>query len=136
MPGNASIPPLPLGKTVVEVLSDFLKYLNDCAKQYIQQVHPGIGTTIWNGPEIHYILSHPNGWEGTQKALMKQAAEKAELIRPNGRNQLTFITEGEASLNRSIGRGLMSESIQVGPPYGVEFVNTQILTSSRLFLER
>lgn len=126
IPGNAGIPPLPLGKTVVGVLSDFLEYLNDCARHYIQQVHPGVGTSIWSGTEIHYILPHPNGWEGSQKALMKQAAEKAGLITPNGRNQLTFIAEGEACLHRAIsGKGFMSKSIRVGPPYRVGFRDSQ-----------
>lgn len=104
---------LPLGKTVVEVLSDFLKYLNDCAKQYIQAQHPGIGYNLWNGPEIHYVLSHPNGWEGPQQALMRQAAEKAGLIPSGGRNKLTFITEGGASLNRCIEKGSVNDSIRV-----------------------
>lgn len=112
--GDVRIPDLPLGKTVVEVVADFLTYLNDCAKQYIQQVHPGIGVDLWSGREIHYILSHPNGWEGPQQALMKQAAEKAGLLKAGGRNQLTFITEGEASLNRCIEKGLMSDAIRRG----------------------
>jgi hypothetical protein len=107
------IKPLPLGKTVVEVLSDFLKYLDTCAKQYIKEVHPGIGSDVWDGREIHYILSHPNGWEGPQRTLMKQAAEKAGLISSSGRNQLSFITEGEASLNRCIEKGLMTGSVRV-----------------------
>ncbi|XP_006460481.1 hypothetical protein AGABI2DRAFT_192178 [Agaricus bisporus var. bisporus H97] len=106
--------PLPLGKTVVEVLSDFLKYLKTCAEQYIQEVHPGIGSDVWDGREIHYILSHPNGWEGPQRALMRQAAEKAGLVSSTGRNQLTFITEGEASLNRCIEKGLMTGSVRTG----------------------
>jgi hypothetical protein len=87
--------------------------LSDCAKQYIQETHPGIGTSIWEGKEIHYVLSHPNGWEGPQQALMRQAAEMAGLITKSGRNKVTFITEGEASLNRCIDKGLMSESIRV-----------------------
>ncbi|XP_006460476.1 hypothetical protein AGABI2DRAFT_192172 [Agaricus bisporus var. bisporus H97] len=110
------VKPLPFKKTVVEVLSDFLKYLNDCAKQYIQERHPGIGSSILEDAEIHYILPHPNGWEGQQQALMRQAAEKAGLISrcSHGRNKLTFITEGEASLNRCIEKGLMTEDIQEG----------------------
>ncbi|XP_006460477.1 hypothetical protein AGABI2DRAFT_142700 [Agaricus bisporus var. bisporus H97] len=89
---------LPLGKTVVEVLSDFLKYLKTCAEQYIQEVHPGIGSDVWDGREIHYILSHPNGWGGTQHTLMREAAQNAGLVWPRSRNQLSFITEGEARL--------------------------------------
>jgi hypothetical protein len=110
--GSAQISDLPLNKTVVYVLADWLKYLNDCARQYIQETDPVVGPDIWNGPEIHYILSHPNGWEGPQQALMKQAAEKAGLITSDGKNKVTFITEGEASLNRCIDKGLMTESIR------------------------
>ncbi|KXN92821.1 hypothetical protein AN958_06035 [Leucoagaricus sp. SymC.cos] len=43
--------------------------------------------------------------------MMKRAAEKAGLIKTGGRNKLSFITEGEASLNRCIDQGLMVESI-------------------------
>ena len=111
--GPAKIPDLPPNKTVLDVLSDYFEYLNDCAKQWIRETHPGIGTSIWEGPEIHYILSHPNGWEGPQQAVMKKAAERAGLITSGGRNKITFITEGEASLNHCIEKGLMNESIQV-----------------------
>jgi hypothetical protein len=44
---------------------------------------------------------------------MKQAAEKAGLVSSTGRNHLSFITEGEASLNRCIEKGLMAGSVQV-----------------------
>ncbi|KAF7783241.1 hypothetical protein Agabi119p4_2617 [Agaricus bisporus var. burnettii] len=91
---------IPLGKTVVEVLSDFLKYLKTCAEQHIQDFHPGIGSSLWDGRKIHYILSHPNGWGGPQRTLMRKAAQNAGLIRPRSRNQLSFITEGEARLYR------------------------------------
>ncbi|KAJ3569485.1 hypothetical protein NP233_g5017 [Leucocoprinus birnbaumii] len=111
--GSLTLPPLPLQKTVVEVLSDFLCYLNECAKQYIQEHHPGIGNDVWaKGSEIHYILPHPNGWEGPQRSLMKQAAENACLITGGGPNQLSFVTEGEASLNRCVEKGLINDSIR------------------------
>ncbi|KAF5355161.1 hypothetical protein D9756_005596 [Leucocoprinus leucothites] len=111
---SISLPPLPLQKTVVEVLSDFLRYLNECAKQYIQENHPGVGSDLWTGSEIHYILPHPNGWEGPQRSLMRQAAEMACLVPSGGRNQLSFVSEGEASLNRCIEKGLLNDSIRGG----------------------
>jgi hypothetical protein len=111
--GPAQIPDLPPSKTAVDVLADYLKYLNKCAKEFIEENHPFIGIDLWKEKEIHYLLSHPNGWEGHQQALMKQAAEKAGLITVGGRNKVTFLTEGEASLNRCIEKGLMNESIRV-----------------------
>lgn len=128
--GPAKIPNLPPNKTALDVLSDYLKYLNDCAKQWIKETHPGIGTSIWEGPEIHYILSHPNGWEGPQQAVMKQAANKAGLVTPEGRNKITFITEGEASLNHCIEKGLMNESIQVSRQFDLLELYQLILYNS------
>lgn len=45
---------------------------------------------------------------------MRQAAEKAGLISPGGMNEVTFISEGEASLNMCIEHDLLSDSIRVG----------------------
>ena len=59
------IPPLPLNKTVVEVLADFLVYLLECTSSYIQETHAN-GVDLWASvkDQIHIVLSHPNGWEG------------------------------------------------------------------------
>ena len=58
------IPPLPLNKTVMEVLGDFLKYLFECTSIYIQDTHAN-GLDLWASVEkdIDYVLSHPNGWD-------------------------------------------------------------------------
>lgn len=126
IPNNITLPQLPPFKSILDILSDFLKYLNDCAKQYIQDVHPGIGNSLWdsNSEGIHYILSHPNRWEGYSQGLMKQAAEKAGLIIPGGKNNVivSFISEGEASLNRCFEKGLMNDSIRVRFFFVVSFV--------------
>ncbi|KXN86015.1 Heat shock 70 kDa protein 12B [Leucoagaricus sp. SymC.cos] len=115
------IPHLPLDKTPVDVFSDYLKYLNDYAKQYIQETHPGIDTCIWNVSEIHYIISYPNGWQEPQQAMIEQASEKAGLVTPNCRNVVTLLAEGEASLHTCIDKGLISEPILVSE--GVTIVN-------------
>src|SRR6267378_6530477 len=62
------IPPLPLNKTVVEVFADFLAYLLECASSYIQDTHAN-GAALWASvkDQIDFVLSHPNGWEGTQQ---------------------------------------------------------------------
>ena len=111
------VKPLPFNKTAVDVLSDFLKYLNDCAKQYIQERHPGIGSSVWEGDEIHYVLAHPNGWEGAQQDQMRKAAIMAGLIpeNPAGQARISFVTEGEASLHFSIQNGLPAGAMTVRP---------------------
>lgn len=106
------IPTLPPGKAEVEVLSDFLRYLNDCSREYIQEVYPVSGASYWGG-EIHYILTHSNDWGTPQQVLMRQAAEGAGLILPSKQNQLWFITEGEASVHLCIDKDLMGDPIRV-----------------------
>ena len=108
--------PLPLNKTVVEVLADFLKYLLECASRYIQDTHAD-GPDLWNSvkSQIDFILSHPNGWEGTQQSKMRRAAVLAGLVpdNPDGHSRLSFVTEGEASLHFSIQNGLPAGAMKV-----------------------
>jgi hypothetical protein len=111
---SEAIPPLPPGKTAVDVFSDFLRYLDTCFKQYIEETHAA-GARLITSSKINYILSHPNGWEGAQQSLMRQAAVQAGLVSSSLEDQenISFITEGEASLNFCIEKGLMNDSISV-----------------------
>ena len=110
------LPPLPLNKTVQEVLGDFLKYLLECASSYIQDTHTN-GHDLWNSVKSHidFVLSHPNGWEGTQQSEMRRAAVLAGLVPDNasGHARLSFVTEGEASLHFSIHNGLPTGAMKV-----------------------
>ena len=114
---TSEIPPLPLDKTVVEVLADFLRYLLECASSYIQDTHAN-GPDLWISvhDQIDFVLSHPNGWEGTQQSEMRRAAVLADLIPDTtaGHARLSFVTEGEASLHFSIQNGLPAGAIKVG----------------------
>jgi len=103
------IPPLPLNKTVVEVLADFLAYLLECTSIYIQETHAN-GERLWASvkDQIHFVLSHPNGWEGSQQTEMRKASILAKLIPDTtaGHACLSFVTEGEASLYYAVRNGL------------------------------
>ncbi|KAH9940117.1 uncharacterized protein BXZ73DRAFT_99114 [Epithele typhae] len=111
------LPPLPRGKTVVDVFADFLAYLFRCAKRYICETHAN-GDSLWSSLEdrIEFVLSHPNGWEGAQQGKMRQAAVMAGLVpqTPAGQARVHFITEGEASLNFCIQSGLTNETMRAG----------------------
>ncbi|KAF9478436.1 hypothetical protein BDN70DRAFT_933388 [Pholiota conissans] len=113
----ADIPPLPLNKTVVEVISDFLAYLFKCTASYIQDADPN-GVSLWASlrGQINFVLSHPNGWEGTQQSQMRKAVVLAGLIpdTPNGHARLSFVTEGEASLHFAIQHGLPASAVNKG----------------------
>lgn len=110
----ANIPPLPVGKTIVDVFADFLRYMKRSARTYIEETHlEGVKDQLEPGKEV-YILSHPNGWGAAQKTLMRKAAVKAELIQDKQADyeRVSFVTEGEASLNFCITKGLMNDSIR------------------------
>jgi hypothetical protein len=117
------IPPLPLNKIVVEVFADFLEYLFNCAADYIKETH-ATGPTFWESikNDIDFVLSHPNGWEGTQQQEMRRAAVLAKLISdtPNGHAKLSFVTEGEASLHFSIQNGLPPGAMKVDIKFYLE----------------
>jgi len=111
------IPPLPLNKTVVEVFADFLAYLLECTSSFIQETHAN-GADLWVSVrnEIHFVLSHPNGWEGPQQAEMRKASVLAKLIPDTtaGHARLSFVTEGEASLHFAVHNGLPKGVIENG----------------------
>ena len=75
------------------------------------------GPTFWASikKDIDFVLSHPNGWEGTQQQEMRKAAVLAKLIpdTANGHSRLSFVTEGEASLHFSVQNGLPPGAMKV-----------------------
>lgn len=100
----------------MDLLADYLRYLQQCVRNYIEERHAS-GTEIWRTlePDADYILSHPNGWEGPQQALMRRAAVSAGLVKDDakGRARITFLTEGEASLHFCVHTELTTDAIKV-----------------------
>ncbi|KAJ7628236.1 hypothetical protein DFH06DRAFT_1226573 [Mycena polygramma] len=111
-----SIPPLPANKTASDLYADFLRYLFQCAKQYITERYPS-GNALWVGLKntMEIVLTHPNGWEGEQQAKMRAAAVTAGVI-PSNQNcdRIHFVTEGEASLHFCIMNGLATDPLRSG----------------------
>ncbi|KAF5317081.1 hypothetical protein D9611_003545 [Ephemerocybe angulata] len=122
VPGEEPVPPLPFNKTVVEVFTDFVAYLNSCAKKYITETH---GAALYNSlsNDIIYVLTHPNGWAGPQQAAMRRAATLGKLVpdTPEGSARVIFVTEGEASLHFCLAKGMHlagapEKEVEDGPP--------------------
>ncbi len=124
------IPPLPDGKSVVDVFADFLRYLYKCARNYVEETHSN-GVGLWSSLETRteVVLTHPNGWEGGQQGLMRKAAIRAGLIpdTDDGRSRLSFVTEGEASLHFCIQNGLITKAISVSLPFCEKWINQQFV---------
>ncbi|KAK0481096.1 hypothetical protein EDD18DRAFT_1312232 [Armillaria luteobubalina] len=101
--------PLPPLKQIVTLFSDFYAYLYTCAKTFVQETHH-ISPFQWSSMEgsIHFILAHPNGWEGEEQNIMRDAMISAGLIRNDEKDhsRLSFVTEGEASLHFCLNKGL------------------------------
>ncbi|KAG1718149.1 hypothetical protein EDB19DRAFT_1651288 [Suillus lakei] len=90
--------PLPQCKSAVEVLADFMRYLFQCARTYIQESHLNFWRSVENS--IEFVLTHPNGWEGQQQQQIRRAVELAGLISSQEeQSHVHLLTEGEASLH-------------------------------------
>ena len=106
MPANAKKPVAPgltKGKLVSlqDVFVDFIRYLFDSAKSYFQQSDPR-GNLQWASIEsnIHLILSHPNGWGGSEQRFLREAVVKASITtEKEAISRVSFVTEWEASVH-------------------------------------
>jgi hypothetical protein len=100
--------------TIVKVFGDFLRYLYQCTRAYIEDCH---GTELWKSIEgnIEFVLTHPNGWRAPQLAQMRAAATYAGLVPDisEGYSRIRFVTEGEASLNYCVRNEYASDIIEV-----------------------
>ncbi|KAH7883407.1 hypothetical protein F5I97DRAFT_1981501 [Phlebopus sp. FC_14] len=110
------IPSLPPRKSAVEVLAEFMRYLYECTKKYIEDSH---GVAHWKSVEsnIEFVLTHPNGWEGPQQKQIRRAAALAGLIpdSPEGQARVHLLTEGEASLHYCVSNVLASDTLSKTP---------------------
>ena len=121
---NDDLPPLPPRKRAVDVLTDFIKYLFKCTKTYIQERHMAF---TWSSHEdsIEYIFTHPNGWEGVQQQLYRQAIEAAGLVpaTSQGRARVQLLTEGEASLHFCVADLINTEQTDHAGPQGIVIID-------------
>lgn len=110
------LPPIPFGKSAVEVLADFMRYLFYCTQKYIEDSH---GVNLWKSVEnrIEYVLTHPNGWEGPQQKQIRRAATMAGLVpsSPETQDRVHLLTEGEAGLHFCVSNILASEALSRMP---------------------
>lgn len=112
--------PLPKKKSPVHVFGDYLAYLYRCTHSFIKDTHAN-GTALWNAvePDIQFVLSHPNGWEGPQQTRMRNAAVYGGLVpdTDEGKARIRFVTEGEASLHACVLSGLADDVLSVRFPF-------------------
>jgi len=72
---------------------------------------------LWDsfGDDIHFVLTHPNGYEGPQQTIMRAAAIRGGLVGDDAaaEKRVFLVTEGEASLHYCIQSGLTAEAMKV-----------------------
>ncbi|KZT05487.1 uncharacterized protein LAESUDRAFT_727131 [Laetiporus sulphureus 93-53] len=110
------LPTLPPTKTVIQIIADFMRYIYKCAKEFISEKHPTGRQLLQSESNVEFVLTHPNGWGGSQQAKMRRAAVLAGLVPDSGAGQsrIHFVTEGEASLHYCITNGLTGDVVKTG----------------------
>lgn len=106
---------LPKGKSLEDVFADFISYLFDSAKEFIQEREP-MGKDLWEGLEgnTDLVLSHPNGWEGPQHEFLRKVVVQAGVFtQEEALSRLSFVTEGEATFNFCVIETKSGESLEV-----------------------
>ena len=108
-------PELPKGKSLQDVFADFINYLFDSAKAFIQECEP-MGEMLWETLEHSFdlILSHPNGWEGREQEFLRNSVVQASVFtEEEALSRVSFVTEGEASFNFCVTNTKSGELLEV-----------------------
>jgi hypothetical protein len=92
---------LPKGKSLQDIFADFIRYLFDSAKAFIQESEP-MGQELWESLKhgIDLVLSHPNCWEGHEQGFLRKSVVQASIFtEKEALSRVFFVTEGEATVN-------------------------------------
>ena len=92
---------LPRDKSLQDIFADFIRYLFNSAKVFIQEHEPR-GKELWEslGSNIDLILSHPNGWEGREQGFLRKSVVQAGIFtEEEALSHVSFVTEGEAAFH-------------------------------------
>ena len=107
---------LPRGKTIVDVFSDFMRYLFDSTEALFAFSDPN-GQSRWDllSRNIELVLTHPNGWGGPEQNQLRAAAVQAGIVSgtQEGLSRVHFVTEGEASFNFCVTNTPAGENMMV-----------------------
>ncbi|KAJ9638332.1 hypothetical protein H2199_007019 [Coniosporium tulheliwenetii] len=101
-----NLPPLPPGKSEIDVAADYLFHLRQAMRNQLQKT---LGE-VFNREErnIRYFLTVPAIWNDAGKAATRQAAIQAGFLRDENDNRLTLITEPEAAAQFCSKTGLLN----------------------------
>ncbi|KAF8650746.1 hypothetical protein AX16_005058 [Volvariella volvacea WC 439] len=96
------IPPLPLNKSAIEVLADFLRYLHGMTLRYIKSKGTSYQSFL-NGSYTKYlILGHTSKWQRRQHDAMRDVAWLSGIVPQSHTERVLFINEGTASFHFAV----------------------------------
>ncbi|KFY28843.1 hypothetical protein V493_02733, partial [Pseudogymnoascus sp. VKM F-4281 (FW-2241)] len=104
-----NLPPLPPGKSEIDVAADYLFKLRQAMRNQLQK---SLGE-VFNREErnIKYFITVPAIWNDAGKAATRAAAIQAGFLRDENDNRLTLITEPEAAAMFCAKAGLLNLKI-------------------------
>lgn len=105
-----NLPPLPPGKSEIDVAADYLFKLRQATRNQLQKT---LGE-VFNREErnIRYFLTVPAIWNDAGKAATRAAAIQAGFLRDENDNRLTLVTEPEAAAMFCSKTGLLNLKIR------------------------
>lgn len=106
---------LPRGKSLQDVYSDFIRYLFDSAKSFIQESEP-FGKELWATVEhnTNLILSHPRRWGDREFVFLRKAVVCASVFtEEEALTRVSFVTEEEAIFNFCVAHTTLGELLKV-----------------------
>ncbi|KAH9475157.1 Endoplasmic reticulum chaperone BiP [Psilocybe cubensis] len=103
LPEGFSAAALPPRVTVEKAFEDQMAYVMENVRRFINTMYPD-GVDLWNTlhQSMVLVLTTPNGWDGLQQHKMREASVKSGLIKPEKRNYVRFVSEGEAAIHYCI----------------------------------
>ena len=106
---------LPEGKSLQDIFADFIRYLFDSAKYFIQEGEH-MGKEIWKTVEwnIDLMLTHPRGWGGQEQEFLRKSVVQASIFtEERSLSHVLFVTEGEAKFYFCVANTKSIELLQV-----------------------
>lgn len=105
-----NLPPLPPGKSEIDVAADYLFKLRQAMRAQLQKI---LGE-VFNREErnIKYFLTVPAIWNDSGKAATRAAAIQAGFLKDENDNRLTLITEPEAAAMFCSKTGLLNLKVR------------------------
>jgi hypothetical protein len=105
-----SLPPLPQGKTEINVAADYLAQLHEAMRIHLQKI---LGDVFYREEyNIQYYLTVPAIWDDAAKASTRAAAIQAGFIRDENDKRLTLVTEPEAAAMFCTKTGLLNLKVR------------------------